>query len=170
MSHSPAVPMTTVREVVGLLGTRAAFEATVAELMASGFEHADLSVLSSHESIDAAGEPGRSWRDALVGLVGELRYEGPLVASGAIILAGGPAAVAIASVIGAAVGGVAIKELVDDVTATPHTEAFARALEAGNIALWVRVEDAAAEGRALAILKSHDADNLHVNETTRPAA
>ena len=44
-------------------------------------------------------------------------------------------AIAVAGMIGAAVGGVAFKELIDVVAAKPHTEAFARAVEAGSIIL-----------------------------------
>ncbi|MDP7547632.1 MAG: hypothetical protein QGF20_10100, partial [Alphaproteobacteria bacterium] len=39
---------------------------------------------------------------------------------------------------GAAVGGIAVKEILDEVTSTPHTEDFARSLEAGSVILWVR--------------------------------
>ena len=158
------------REVVGLFADRDHFEAAVDDLMASGFGHADLSVLSSHEPIEAA-EPGkRSWRDSLTALVGEMRYEGPLVASGAIILVGGPTAVAIASVIGAAVGGIAVSELLGKITSRPHREAFERAVKAGNIALWVRTEDEAAEHRAQEILERHGANNVHAADAVAPGS
>ena len=44
-------------EVVGLFADRESFQAAVDALFAAGFERTDLSVLSSHESIDAAGKP-----------------------------------------------------------------------------------------------------------------
>ena len=68
-----------VREVVGLFADRDSFEAAVAGLTEAGFARTDLSVLGSHESLDAAGEPGKQWKDALVALVGELKFEVPLV-------------------------------------------------------------------------------------------
>ena len=98
-------------------------------------------------SLEAAGRPGKSWREAMLALVGELKYEGPLVASGAIFLAGGPVAATIAAVIGAAVGGVAVKDLLEEVTAKPHTEDFARSLAAGSVILWVRAPDEARRAR-----------------------
>ena len=57
-----------IREVVALFETRAAFDAAVEALLAAGFRRSDLSVLSSHESIEAAsrasrrtGRSRRSW-------------------------------------------------------------------------------------------------------------
>ncbi len=150
-------------EVVGILSTREDFEAAVAALNEAGFERADLSVLSSHESIDVAGRPGKPWRDALIALVGELKYEGPLVASGLILLAGGPTAASIAAIIGAAVSGVALKEVLDEVTSAPDTEDFARSLEAGSVILWVRVDGDEREGTATRILKGHGGRNVHVH-------
>ena len=108
-------------EVVGLFADRDGFERAVATLLESGFERPDLSVLASHESLDAAGRPGKPWREAMLAMVGDLKYEGPLVASGAIVLAGGQLAATIAAVIGAAVGGAAVKDVLEEVTAQPHT-------------------------------------------------
>ncbi len=155
------------REVIGLFADRDSFEAAIAALMAAGFDRADLSVLASHESIDAAGAPGKPWRDVMTAMVGEVKYEVPLVASGGIFLAGGTVAAVIAGIIGAAVSGVAIKEVLEEVTAKPHTEDFARSLEAGSVILWVRAADIERETAAAAILEQHGGSNIHVYE--RPA-
>lgn len=149
-------------EVVGLLAGRESFDRAVDALLRAGFERPDLSVLASHESLEAAGRPGKPWREALLALVGELKYEGPLVASGAIFLAGGPVAATVAGLIGAAVGGAALKDLLGEVTAHPHTADFARALDAGSVILWVRAADAERSGRACAILRENGAENVHV--------
>lgn len=167
--HDEITPFPAGREVVGLFTDRGHFEAAVDDLRAAGFAHADLSVLSSHQPIEAADPPERTWRDALTAMVGEIRYEGPLVASGAIFLAGGPMAAAIAGVIGAAVGGVAIAELLSTITSRPHAEAFARAVAAGNIVLWVRIEDDEAEAGARRILTAHGAHNVHTCDTVSAA-
>lgn len=153
------------REVVGIFKDRKDFEAAVAALKAAGFERADLSVLSSHESIDAAGEAEETWKDVLTALVGELKYEGPLVASGAVLLAGGPTAAAIAVVIGAATAGVAAFQVLEEVTDKPQTEDFVRSLKAGSVILWVTASSAAREERAAAILSDHGGSNVHVIET-----
>jgi len=148
-------------EVVGLFADRDSFERAVEGLLRAGFERADLSVLASHESLDAAGRPGKPWRDALTALVGELRYEGPLVAAGAIFLAGGPLASGVAAVIGAAVGSVAVKDLLDEVTAKPHTGDFARSLAAGSVILWVRAEAESRRSAAMAIMVAEGGSNVH---------
>jgi hypothetical protein len=149
-------------EVVGLFADREPFDQAVEALLASGFERSDLSVLASHESLEAAGRPGKPWREALLALVGEMKYEPPLVASGAILLAGGPLAASIAAVIGAAVGGIAIKDVLEEMTAQPHTEDFARSLAAGAVILWVRAADGVRRERARSILEAKGAANVHV--------
>ncbi|HEC90302.1 MAG TPA: hypothetical protein ENI55_01410 [Alphaproteobacteria bacterium] len=164
-SSGPAAAPPLRREVVGLFAARKDFEAAVAALRAAGFERADLSVLSSHESIDAAEETDEPWKDALTALVGELKYEGPLVASGAILLAGGPTAAAIAAVIGAATAGVAAFQVLEEVTDKPQTEDFARSLKAGSVILWVTAAAKDREELAAAILSDHGAGNVHVIET-----
>lgn len=155
-----------IREAVGVFKNRESFEAAVHHLMESGFERTDLSVLDSHESLDAAGKAGKPFKDVLTALVGEIKYEGPLVASGAILLAGGPTAAMIASVIGATTAGVATKELLDEVTATPHTENFANALAAGGVILWVTCTDADKEAEALKLLEQFEGANVHMHERT----
>lgn len=148
-------------EVVGLFGSREGVERAIAGLKAAGFADADLSLLASHESIEAADKSGRTWKQRLVALVDELRYEQPLVASGAIFLAGGPVAATIAAVIGAAVGGIAVKEVLEEVTATPHTDQFARSIEAGGVILWVRAEAAEREEVAARVLSESGGTNVH---------
>lgn len=155
----------TIREVVGTFSDRAHFQAAVDRLTNYGFDRADLSVLSSHESIDVAhSREGRKWKDALTGLVGELRYEGPLVAAGLIALAAGPVGATIAALVAAGVGGAALKELLDEIAALPDSEEFGRALAAGSVILWVVVKDAQDEERARRILGEASAQNIHVFE------
>lgn len=148
-------------EVVATFTDREGFESAIGALTAAGFDRADLSVLASHESLDAAGRPPKAWRDAITALVGEMKIEVPLVAAGAVFLAGGEIAAAIAGIIGAAVGGFAVKEVLEEVTAKPHTEDFARALDAGSVIFWVRISQSEKETVATAILKEHGGLNVH---------
>lgn len=157
-------------EAIGVFADRTSFETAISDLTAAGFTRTDLSVLASHESIDAAGKPGTTWRELLIALVGEARYEGPLVASGAVFLAGGPIAAAIAAIIGAAVGGVAVKELLEEVTAKPHTEDFARSLAAGSVILWVRVGTQEQQQTAIRILTDAGGSNVHLHRTDGASA
>ena len=151
-------------EVVGHFAGHMSFERAIAALVAAGFARADLSVLSTHESLDAVEREARSWKDALRAVAGEIKYEAPLVAAGAVILVGGPVAASVAALIAAAVGGAAIKEILDEVTATPHREAYLRALAAGSVILWVRVADAEAERKAIDIMKDNGGLNVHAHE------
>jgi hypothetical protein len=158
-------PLAPTREVVGTFSDREHFQAAIDCLTAAGFARADLSVLSSHDSVDlAVGREGRSWKDSLVALVGELKYEGPLVSAGLIAIAAGPVGAAIAGLIAAGVGGAAAKELLDEVAALPDSEAFARALEEGSVILWVAVRSDAEEGTARRLLGETGAQNVHVFE------
>ncbi len=152
------------KEMVGLFADRQSFEGAVNSLLKSGFERDALSVLSSHESIDAAGSPAKPWKEALTAMVGELKFEGPLIASGAIYLIGGPVSSVIAAVIGTTVGGVAVKEVIDEVTSTPHTEDFARSVEAGSVILWVQVENDKQQTKAQEILTANGGQNIHLHE------
>jgi len=164
MRDDNSKPLDSVHEVVGLFADRETFEAAVEALGAAGFGRPDLSVLSSHQSIDAAGRPGKPWKDALIALVGELKYEGPLVASGAIYLAGGAIAATIAGIVAAAVGGIAAKELLGEITSSPNTEDFARSLEAGSVILWVRVSDGERMSAARTILEENGGANVHIHQ------
>jgi hypothetical protein len=149
-------------EAVGLIARQGQFEQVVRALLAAGFERTDLSVLASHESLDAADKPATPWRDVLMTLLGDVRVESALVASGAVFLAGGPLAATVAALIGAAVGGLAAKDVLQEVTSQPHTEEFARSLAAGGLVLWVRAGTPQQLAAALDILHAKGAGNVHV--------
>lgn len=149
------------QEVVGIVTSREAFDKAVKQLMRVSFKSTDISVLGSHESIDAAGPQATPFKDSLIAMMGELKFEGPLVAAGAIVLAGGPMAATLAAAIGAATAGIAVKELLDEAGATPHTEDFARAVEAGSIIVWVRSGSPERELIATSVLQDVGAENIH---------
>src|SRR5437764_9925228 len=103
----PRIPMSKtadnfpiVREAVASFADRRHFRAAVAELLAAGFAPADLSVLASHDSLDAAGgvaaypREAHSWLPS--GLAEEIKYLGPLTIAGIILLSGGPIAASLA--------------------------------------------------------------------------
>ena len=152
------------REVVGVFSDREKFESAISALMAAGFERSDLSVFGSHETLDAAGQPGKPWKDAITALVGEMKFEVPLVASGAVFLAGGTTAALIAGLIGAAMGTLAFKEILGEVTAAPQAEHFARSLDAGSIILWVHISHREKEAVATTILNENGGANVHTHD------
>ncbi|MBT3915010.1 MAG: hypothetical protein HN731_08170 [Rhodospirillaceae bacterium] len=152
---------TTGPEIVGLFADKDELEKAVAELLAAGFERAELSLLSSHDSLDILERSGSTWQNTVTALVGEYKILGPLAASGGIFLAGGPVAGAIAGVIGAAVSGMAAKEVLEEVLAAPEADDFVRALDAGSVILWVRADGEDSQEKAQQILGANNADNIH---------
>ncbi|WP_375593752.1 hypothetical protein ABWI00_17115 [Algihabitans albus] len=152
-----------VTEAVGRFETRAAFEDAVKALTEAGFGHADLSVLDSHELLDAAGKEGDAWRETLASLTGEVNFIGPIAAAGLIAIATGPVGAAVALAAGAGLSGLAARDVLERIQATPHTEAFARALEAGAVLLWIRAETPEAQASATAILEAAGAEDVHLH-------
>jgi len=151
-------------EVVGRFADRESFTAAVEALRQAGFTHSDLSVLDTHESISASAGPSEVWKESLASLVGEVKYVGPLTAAGLIAVATGPVGMAVAGAMAAGLTGVALAELLEKVRATPHTEAFARALEQGAVLLWVAADTADRQGAARKIMTSHGAADVHLHE------
>ncbi|MCM8733362.1 hypothetical protein M5E06_04030 [Azospirillum sp. A1-3] len=152
-----------VREVVALFSTRAGFDRAVEALLAAGFDRADLSVLASHASLDAADPKGKPRDEALTGLVGELKYAFPLTTAGLIAIVGGPIEAALAALVAAGVGGAAIKDYLDELTSHPKPDEFTRALEAGGVILWVRIDTPDQEAQAAALLEREGGVNVHVS-------
>jgi hypothetical protein len=160
---APSFPV--IREAVASFPDREYFRGAVSSLLAAGFEPSDLSVLASHEPLTAAEEH----RGDLIaaGLTDEIKYIGPLTVAGIILISGGPIAATVAALVGAGLGGAALKELFDDYTGASHREEFAAALQAGAALLWVRCADPALELRAARILEEAGGRRVHIHG--RPA-
>jgi hypothetical protein len=160
---TPSFPM--IREAVASFPDRRQFRDAVAALLAGGFAPTDLSVLASHQPLSAADEnPGEL---IAAGLTDEIKYLGPLTVAGIILVSGGPIAATVAALVGAGLGGAALKELFDDYAAAPHREEFASALAEGAALLWVRCADPDLELRALRILEESGGQRVHIHG--RPA-
>jgi hypothetical protein len=167
---SPSFPI--IREALASFPDREHFHRAVSNLLAAGFEASDLSVLASHDSLAAAGEPAgpESTKVVPAGLSDEIKYIAPLTVAGIILLSGGPIAATVAALVGAGLGGAALKELFDDYTAPRHTDDFAAALHAGAALLWVRCEDPERELTATRILEEAGGRHVHVHgRPSRPA-
>jgi hypothetical protein len=153
-----------IREAVASFPDREHFRSAVSALLAAGFERSDLSVLASHDSLAVADEAAGTPREVLrAGLSDEIKYIAPLTVAGIIVLSGGPIAIALAALVGAGLGGAALKELFDDYTASRHSEDFAAALKAGAALLWVRCPDPDSELAATRILEEAGGHHVHVH-------
>lgn len=150
-----------IREVVGIFSTPEPLEKAIKELLADGFAHADLSVLASHEAIEAAS--GVDWTERLMPLLTEMRYEVPLVTGALIAVATGPIGAAVAALTAAGVGAAALNELFNEIVSLPDTEEFAEAVRAGEIVLWAVVADASKEAAARATMERLGARNVHIH-------
>src|SRR5438034_724029 len=140
-----------IREAVASFPDRAHFRQAVSALLAAGFRPQDLSVLASHQPLAAAEEkPGEL---IAAGLSDEIKYIAPLTVAGIVLISGGPIAATVAALVGAGLGGAALKELFDNYTAAPHREEFVAELAKGAALLWVRCADSDLELRALRILE-----------------
>ena len=153
-----------VREAVASFPDREHFRNAVAALLAAGFESSDLSVLASHDSLAVADEAAGTPKEVLrAGLSDEIKYIAPLTVAGMIVLSGGPIALTVAALVGAGLGGAALKEFFDDYTASRHSEGFAAALTAGAALLWVRCPDPDSELAATRILEEAGGRHVHVH-------
>src|SRR5438067_609856 len=150
-----------IREAVASCPDRAHCRQAVSALLAAGFRPEDLSVLASHQPLTAAEEkPGEL---IAAGLSDEIKYIGPLTVAGIILVSGGPIAATVAALVGAGLGGAALKELFDDYAASPHRKEFAGALAEGAALLWARCADPALEVRALRILEESGGRHVHIH-------
>jgi hypothetical protein len=159
-----------IREAVASFATRQQFRDAVARLLAAGFVPADLSVLASHDSLEVAGKvagyPGGPGTSLLAGLTDEVNFLAPLTLAGFVLLSGGPVAAGIAALVGAGLGGAAIKEVLDRYTANRHSAEFAAALAAGAVLLWVQVADPEIEAVAARLLEEAGGRHVHVHART----
>ena len=153
-----------IREAVASFPDREHFRNAVSALLAGGFASDDLSVLASHDSLAVADEASGTPKEVLrAGLTDEIKYIAPLTVAGMIVLSGGPIALTIAALVGAGLGGAALKDLFDDYTASRHSEDFTTALKAGAALLWVRCRDPDTELAATRILEQAGGAHVHVH-------
>jgi hypothetical protein len=163
MSEAPS-PFPVIREAVASFPDREHFRNAVAALLAGGFARDDLSVLASHDSLAVADEATGTAKEVLrAGLSDEIKYIAPLTVAGIIVLSGGPIAIALGALLGAGLGGAALKELFDDYTASRHSDDFAAALKTGAALLWVRCADSDCELAATRILEDAGGHHIHVH-------
>jgi len=178
-------PATALREAVGVFHDPESFQEAIDDLLDSGFDRAELSLLASEHAIEA--NLGHRYRkvaeleddarvprtayvslesvgDAEGGLIGGLMYIGAVVAGGAVVASGGTLAGAFlaAAMAGGAGGlfGSALAKLID----YHHADYLQRQLDKGGLLLWVRTRDLEHEQRARRILERHSGEDVHVHE------
>jgi hypothetical protein len=178
-------------EVVGVFHTADDLESAVDELLSSGFDRAELSLLAGENAVvsklggyyPAAGEmaddpavprtafvSSAAIADAEGGLIGGLAYVGATVAVGSVVMSGGALAATIAIAILAGGTGGLIGSALARWVGHHHAAYLNDQIDNGGLLLWARAWNSADEQRALAIMKNHAADHVHAHGMFTAAA
>lgn len=173
-----------LREAVGYFASGKNLEAAIDELLRSGFNRAEISLLASEKAVekelghkyqkvseleDDASVPRTFYvpTESIGGAEGAListpLYLAALSAIGAIVASGGSIlAVIVGAVVAGGAGGAlgtALAKLVGD----HHAQHLQEQLAHGGLLLWVRTWDKDDEERAAAILNRHSGHDVHVH-------
>ena len=185
----PSQETSTVREAVGVFADAQKLQEAIDELMSSGFDRADVSMLAAEKTVqeklghkykkvaeleDNAKVPRRCYvstesvGDAEGGIVGGLMYIGATAAAGAVVATGGTLAAAIAAAAVAGGAGGLIGSILDKWIGDNQAGHLQAQLDHGGLLLWVRTWNADDEKRASDILSRHSGWDVHVH--TLPVA
>ena len=172
MEATPREP--THVEVVGLLPDVHAMEAAVQELLTSGFDRGEVSILAGDNALggdNILGEdphvPRRAWVEPESRVQGQgalavaLGYVGAVTAAALTLSTGGAVMPVIGgAVFGAGAGaglGTAVGRLLDRRLARQMERQVAR----GGILVWADCRDDQTEDRAVQVLRRHGASHVH---------
>jgi hypothetical protein len=175
----------TVREAVGVFHDEKSLQDAADGLLSAGFDRSHLSLLAGDKTVEQRlghaydkvaeleddptaphlayiGSDSRT--EAKSAVIGGLAYVGALGTVGLIVASGGTIAAALigAAVAGGAGGavGAALSRFIDG----HHAHYLQEQLDRGGLLLWVRTADAAHETRAVEILRTHSAEDVHVHD------
>jgi hypothetical protein len=176
-------------EVVGVFSSEEALQGAIDELLTSGFDRAELSLLASEAAVkeklghryqkvreleDDANVPAAAYvspesiGDAEGATIGALVYVGAGVLMGPVAAAGGSiAAIAAAALAGGTVGG-GIGAFLAGLIGKQHADYVQEQLDHGGLILWVRAWDKAREVKAFNILQQHSGRDVHIHEIETP--
>jgi hypothetical protein len=180
----------TIRETVGVFDRPETLQEAIDDLLSSGFDRAELSLLAGEKTVDE--KLGHKYRkiaeleddpivprccyvstesigDAEGGLIGGLMYVGATAAAGAVVASGGTLALVIATAaVAGGVGGL-FGSLLAKWVGDHHAHHLQEQLDHGGLLLWVRTWDAERETRASEILSRHSGRDVHVHTLPLPA-
>ena len=173
-----------IREAVAYFETSGDLEAAIDELLSSGFNMAEISILASESAVQqqlghryekvaeleddpavprAVYIPTESIGDAEGALIATPLYLATATAIGAIVASGGSLLAAIVGAVAAGGAGGALGAALARLVGRHHAENLHRQLEHGGLLLWVRTWDARDECTAVAILTRHSGKDVHVH-------
>lgn len=181
----PAKFTQTVREVVGVFHEQGSLQGAIDDLLGSGFDRAEVSLLASDEAIerklghayarvqeleDDSEVPRVAFigddalAEARTGVIGGLAYIGAVAAAGAVVASGGALAGAIAAAAIAGGGGGLLGSWVTRHLGEARARDLQRQLDHGGLLLWVHIRDPAHEARAVQILRENGAEDVHAHD------
>jgi len=173
-----------LREVVAVFDTPETLQEAIDDLLTSGFDQADLSLLATVETVDERlghsfdavaelADSATTPRAAYVStdsigvaqgaLVGVLAYIGALAAAAAAIAAGGAMPLAIAGAALGGGGGAFLGVYLAHRLSQHHDRYLGDQLKRGGLLLWVRAWEDKREQQASEILARHAGRNVHAH-------
>lgn len=173
-----------LREAVAVFETAESLEDAIDELLSSGFDRAELSLLASERAVeeklghayqrveeleDQARVPRTAFvstesrGDAEGALIGGLMYLGAMLAAGGIVASGGTLAGAIVAAALAGGAGGAAGSALSKLLEYHHADYLEEQLGRGGLLLWVRTRTPEREARAQEILRKYSAHDVHVH-------
>ena len=190
MTGIPGESVEFVREAVGVFHAWENLQAAVDELLRTGFDRAELSLLAGEKVVeqnlghvyhkvaeleDHPDVPRTAFvgRDSLTEMkasaIGGLGYLGAVAAVGAVVASGGTLAWAILAAVAAGGGGAAVGTLLARTMGRGQASNIEAQIDKGGLLLWVRTRDAEHEQRATAILAKHGGEDVHVHALPKPS-
>jgi hypothetical protein len=183
MSQSDAAPSS--REAVGYFETAQSLQDAIDELLSSGFNRAELSLLASEHAVEE--KLGHKYKrvqeleddkevprtffvstesvgDAEGSLIGAPLYVAAVAAAGAIVASGGTVIAALAAATVAGGAGALIGSVLAKAVGEHHALHLEQQLEHGGLLLWVRTKDSEHEKLALDILGRHSVRDVHLHD------
>lgn len=172
------------REAVGVFETAESLQEAIDELLSSGFDRAEISLLAGEDAVReklghiyeaaAAAEDDpdaprtayvspESFGDAEGGVIGILTYIPATLAAGAIVASGGTIAAAAAATAIAGGAGAMIGVLLAAGIGESHAKFLRDQMERGGLLLWVLTATEEKEARAVKILSKHSAHDVHIH-------
>lgn len=172
------------REAVGVFRSEAELQAVIDELLSSGFDRADLSLLASEGIMKGQPSGGADEgeirqadpdlhtlafisKDAISEAEGAVFsgfvYVGALAALIPVVVSGGALAAALLAVGLGGGAGAAIGAVLARVIGQHHGAAIEEQLASGGLVLWVRTDSQPEEQRAIAILTKHSGLEVHLH-------
>ncbi len=173
-----------VREVVGVFDDDETLQEAIDELLSSGFDHANISLLADAAVVDRKlghrykkaseleDDPAvpradyvsvESIEAAQGALMSGLLYVGAALTVGILTAAGGGLAATVGAVALAGGGGVALGAGLAKLVGDHHARYLQHQIERGGLVLWVRAWDKTAEKKATEILSRHSGHDVHAH-------